>query len=77
MSMYQNSALDQMGPPAPRPPKHLMTILATLMLNKRLQQRRAQTVDPMMQQQASPQGNRMAELARMQLNMGSRQGPTY
>lgn len=54
------------------PPKALMALLATLMLNQRLRQgggRNPQMPMPPMQ------GNRMADLARMRLEMGGRGGP--
>lgn len=73
-----------MGPQAgSRPPKHLMTMLATLMLNQRLQQRGGSApINPGMQPPGmrapvAPAQNRMAELARMQLNSGGGQRPQY
>jgi hypothetical protein len=51
------------------PPKALMALLATLMLNQRLRQRSSGPQMPM-PQQGMDQG-RMADLARMRLGMGN------
>lgn len=69
-------------------PKHLMTMLATLMLNKRLQQGQKQQgamhnpvgmpLPGQNPNDGGAGGNRMAQLAQMQLNMGGRKPPmTY
>lgn len=74
--------MGQLPAPPPRrsgiPPKHLMTMLATLMLNKRLQQRAPTTQPtPLSQPGMQEPGNRMADLARMQLTMGRQKPPMY
>ena len=76
----QAMGMSEMGPQAganPPKPKHLMTMLATLMLNKRLQQRQTPPGPPMGANPATmgaPNVNRMQQLAQMQLNMGQGQG---
>lgn len=61
-----------MMPAQSRPPKHLMTLLASLMLNRRLQQRPPISMAPPV---PTADGNRMAELARMQLGLGRPRPP--
>jgi hypothetical protein len=67
------------------PPKHLATMLATLMLNKRLQQG-ANRPTPIPQAIGMPMpgqnpqdggrgGNRMAQLAQMQMSMNGPRSP--
>ena len=48
------------------PPRDVMRVLATLMLNRKLQQMSPQQARP------SINGNRMAELAKMQLALNAR-----
>lgn len=59
------------------PPKHLMTMLATLMLNKRLQQGGPRQPVPPQDDMRGMAGHRMADLARMQLMMGRQRPRMY
>lgn len=67
--------MSMMPPPQQgQTPKQLMQLLATLMLNSRLRQHRpAPRMAP--PPQMNQGGDRMAQLARMSLNMDGRQGP--